>query len=53
MTVAELLAALADVSGDAIITCSPGGGVLTCVTETVNGYVILDATPAALPETGG
>lgn len=45
MTVADLLAAIADVPGDAIVTCSPGGGVLSCVTPTVNGFVILDATP--------
>ena len=48
--VSDLLAALKDVPGDYIVTCSPGGGVLSAITPTVNGFVILDATPASVDE---
>ena len=46
MTVADLLDALADADPNMTVTCSPGGGVLSAVTQTVNGFVILDATPS-------
>jgi len=48
VTVADLLAALADSDPHAVVTCSPGGGVLSAVTPTVNGFVILDARPRAV-----
>jgi len=48
VTVDQLRAALADVPGEYVITCSPGGGVLSRVTITINGAVILDATPAKI-----
>ena len=39
-----------DVPLDSIITCSPGGGILSNVTPTINGFLILDATPATPDE---
>lgn len=48
MTVAQLRLALETADPDAIVTCSPGGGVLSAVTATANGFVILDAVPAVL-----
>jgi hypothetical protein len=45
MTVGQLKDAIADVPDDFIVTCSPSGGILSRITPTVNGYVILDAIP--------
>jgi hypothetical protein len=45
MRVSDLISALVNVPGNYIVTCSPGGGVLSAITPTVNGFVILDATP--------